>query len=804
MRILSLFTLLLGATAFAQKNTCQHLKQSAVQHAEMDIAALADIGNNTRSDTFDILNYTINLDLTDGNNEVIHARCDVKFKPLIAGENSIRLDLFGLTVDSVKFEGQTTTYTYVDQSLTVDFNTTLGLTDTSEVSVYYHGTPLVDGSTFGGFDFNGNYWYNLGVAFQYEPHNFGRGWFPCFDNFVERSTYRFEVTTPSNYISYANGNLLSSTQPTPSTLLRIWETETDFPTYLASVAAAPYIEINKTFTSITGEQIPVVLACLPGDSLQLENSFVNLQASFDAFEDKFGPYQWEKIGYAVTPVGAMEHPGNIAYPSNLVNGNLSGETIMAHELAHHWFGNLITCNDAKEMWINEGWAEYLSIYFLEAVYGEERYIEEIRNNHLNMLNSAHIEDNGYQILAEMPLNITYGRHTYNKGADVIHTLRSYMGDAAFFSTIKDLLDTYSFSDISSEQFRDYLINNGFPDAEHFFNDWIFQKGWSQFDINTYSVTQNTSDYTINIEFVQNLREAANYYTNVPVTISFYDASLNQEDRQATLSGNYSTEAFTLPFEPTMIAINGNDKISLAAYHEKIWVKTTGNTWYTDLDTRVNANSITDSVMVYLQQNWVGPSGSYNDAQYIMSPDRYWNVKSPDFTNLTADLEFRYNGNSDFLKDFELMQNISNSGYSEERMVLMYREHGGMSWQPHPDQELIAGSNIYNKSGRIKANNAQPGDYAFAISKWPIGVEEIETTSDWSIFPNPAKQNLYLEGVEGVKSASICDSLGRCIVILDASELKSPIDISELNEGSYIFAIHKAFGDRESKIFVVKK
>lgn len=801
MRKLGLILLLIGANALAQKNTCQHLKS---QVALPPSANFVDIGNNTRSDTFDILNYTINLDLTDGDNQVIHAMCGVKFKPLMGGQNTIRLDLFGLTVDSVKYNNQITTFTHVDQSLNVDFTSSPSLTDTSVVDVYYHGTPLVDGSSFGGFDFNGSYWYNLGVAFQYEPHNFGRGWFPCFDNFVERSTYRFEVKTPLNYVSYANGNLISSTQPTASTLYRVWETETDFPTYLASVAAAPYIEINKSFTSINGDQIPVVLACLPGDSLEIEQSFVNLQASFDAFEEKFGPYKWEKIGYAVTPVGAMEHPGNIAYPANLVNGNLSGETIMAHELAHHWFGNLITCNDAKEMWINEGWAEYLSIYFLEAVYGEERYLEEVRNNHLNMLNSAHIADNGYQILAEMPINITYGRHTYNKGADVIHTLRSYMGDADFFTIIKNLLSTYSFSDITSEQFRDYLINNGFADAQHYFDDWIFQKGWTQFDVNTYSVSQNQSDYTVDIEFVQNLKEAPNYYTNVPVTVTFYDAGLNKSEHLVKLSGAYTDQTFTVPFEPTMVSINEDDKISLAAYHEKTWVKAVQNKNYSNVDIKLNSTAVTDSVLVYLKQNWVGPSGVYNDAQYIMSPDRYWQVKSPDFTNLTANLEFKYNGNNDFLKDFDLMQNISTNAYSEDRMVLMYREHGGMPWQPHPDQELIPGSNVYNKTGRIKAFNIQPGDYAFAISKWPIGAQEHETNTSWQIFPNPAKQNIYLEGAEGVKSASICDSLGRSIMEIKASELKSPIDISGLSEGSYIFAIHKAFGNRESKIFVVKK
>ncbi|MGB0868091.1 MAG: M1 family aminopeptidase [Flavobacteriales bacterium] len=800
MRNLILVFGMVSTFGFAQKNTCQHFKLPLTSSASL---ALADVGNNSRSDTFDIINYTIDLDLTDGQNENISAACEVKFTSLISGQNTIRLDLFGLTVDSVKYNQTATTFNHTDQSLLVDLGAVNNIADTNVVQVYYHGTPLVDGSTFGGFDFNGSYWYNLGVAFQYEPHNFGRGWFPCFDNFVERSTFKFNVTTPSSITSYANGNLISSTNPTPTTLLRVWETETDFPTYLASVAAAPYIEITKTFTSITGSQIPVVLACLPADSANLEASFVNLEASFHAFENKFGAYKWEKIGYAVTPVGAMEHPGNIAYPSNLVNGNLSGETIMAHELAHHWFGNLITCNDAKEMWINEGWAEYLSYFFLEDVYGTERYMEEIRNNHLNMLNTAHTADGGFQILAEMPINITYGRHTYNKGADVIHTMRSYAGDTQFFPMMKDLLEQYSFKDITSEQFRDHLLNYGFTNADAFFNDWIFQKGWTQFDVNTYQVTPSGTEFSVDIEFVQNLKEATNYYTKVPLTIAFYNENGGSAVYLEELGGQFTTKNFIVPFNPTMVTINDDDRISLAAFHENIWVKETGNVNYSSVDVKVNTNTLTqDSVQLFLQQNWVGPHGTYNDAQYIISPDRYWQVKSPSLSGIEMDLEFRYNGNSDQIRDFGLMQNISSTEYSEERIVLMYRENGSQSWQPYSNQEVNTG-NIYNKTGRIKAVNALAGDYTFAISKWPLGQTNVDVKLEWEIFPNPSKGVIFFEGSDAL-SADICDTVGKVVLHLEKEDLSSPISINNLPNGSYIFTVNKQFGNKESKTFIVKK
>ncbi|MCT4664920.1 MAG: M1 family aminopeptidase [Flavobacteriales bacterium] len=780
VRNIILLSLLSISLAYAQKNTCQEFKSPA----SFPLSSLESIGNNSRSDTFDITNYTIRLDLMEGNQDILKANTKISFKSLMNAQNSIRFDLKNLTVDSVFFGSQIASFSQGGENIQVDFPSTMDAQDSAKITLFYHGTPVVDGSGFGGFDFDGNYWYNLGVAFQFQPHTFGRGWFPCFDNFVERSTYNFQIKSPKNFKAYANGIKIQEQVYNDSIRVTEWETQTEFPTYLASVAAAPYIEIQDTFTSITGRKVPVQLSCLLSDSMNLVNSFEHLQNAFDAFEAKFGSYRWERIGYSATPVGAMEHPGNIAYPKNLINGNLQGESIMAHELAHHWFGNLMTCHRAEEMWINEGWAEYLSFYFEEAVYGKEKYLEVIRNNHLNMLKTAHIIDNGYQILAEMPQNVTYGRHTYNKGADVIHTLRSYMGDNLFFSAHKNLLDQYAFNDIQSTEFRDYLKNKGFTDADSYFDAFIFQKGWAQFDFGKWQISAQGSQWKTNFSLVQNLKEASNLYQNVPLTITFYDQNGQEEKHQVKASGLETDFSFVSSIKPYFASINEDDKISLASFHYVDWIKNTGSKSYSAIDARIKTTQIADSTRFYIRQNWVKPAGNYHEDRFIISPDRYYNIQLLHSNGFEGELELKYNGNSENTKDYGLMQYNTTNQYDENQICVLYRENGEKDWKLYPDFELQTGS-LWSKSGKVKIKNLKSGAYVLAFNKWPIGLEEFKA-QDWTISPNPSNGQIEIFSHKALDSLSLYDLNGKLIMSfakMDANSQKN-IDLSALANGMY--------------------
>ena len=113
----------------------------------------------------------------------------------------------------------------------------------------------------------------------------------------------------------------------------------------------------------------------------------------------------------------MEHATNIAYPRYAIaNGDKTSETLFAHELAHHWWGNTITCKTQEDMWLNEGWASYSERLFLEAVYGKKAYEDDIEANHHSVLQFAHVLDEAVLPVSGIGHANTYGRHVYDKGA----------------------------------------------------------------------------------------------------------------------------------------------------------------------------------------------------------------------------------------------------------------------------------------------------------------------------------------------------------------------------------------------------
>jgi aminopeptidase N len=222
-------------------------------------------------------------------------------------------------------------YTYNDTLLTVSLGLLLTVADTSEVTVYYHGIPKQDASGWGGFYFQGNYAYNLGVGFDANPHNYGRVWFPCFDNFVERSTFEFNMITAGGKKAHCNGALISENVISGDTIVRKWVMNDEIPSYLVCVAIADYATVYQSHNGLLGT-IPIELVARPSDTTNLKNSFLHLPDAIDIYETGYGPYRWNKIGFSLVPFnsGAMEHATNIAYPLSAANGTLSNETLMAH------------------------------------------------------------------------------------------------------------------------------------------------------------------------------------------------------------------------------------------------------------------------------------------------------------------------------------------------------------------------------------------------------------------------------------------------------------------------------------------
>jgi hypothetical protein len=774
-------SVLLALTAAGQHD-CQSSKHGAHGSAK---------GGGLPLWPWDILHQRITLDLTQGN--LISGQCEISATPREAGLATLPLQLLALNVDSIVMDGVLLPFTHTGIELSVQLPQAYTPTDTIAFTVHYSGDPVLDPSGFGGFYTTGTYLYNLGVAFTSVPHSYGRAWFPCADNFTERSSYEFIVTTTAPYTAWCNGELLSETQPTASTITRHWRLDESIPSYLASVSAANYAVVRDTLTSITSEEIPVTLVARAPDTTAMKNSFINLQGAFDRFEQWFGPYRWNRVGYVLTPQGAMEHATSIHYPQSIANGSLSYQDVMAHELAHHWFGNLVTCERAEEMYINEGFAEYLAYLFLEEVNGATAYASTVRANHRTMLLRAHLDDEGWWALSEMPQEWTYGEHTYNKGADVLHTLRSYMGDSLFRVGLTSFLDTYAFEHVNTEMLRDHLNQVTGLDLTDYFADWIQQPGWAAFEVEAVEVEdqQPNGTYPVVVTFQQKQRGPAQSYHNVPLTLSFMasDGSMWSHPEPVLLGNDYSTATSFPPFSPIAVVLNADERISMAMTYDAETFTGPATRQYTNSDMRLTVNSTPSPFHSRVEEYWVAADDQTEEAfAYMVSPDRYWRITGniPEGASLNG--RFNYDGRPAPAVAFDsgLMQDFGGLPFREDSLVMLYREGPGWPWVLHPDQSLTTLGSVTDRQGRIDINDLRPGEYCFAWRKSAVGIGEISAEPiAWALMPNPADDFVIVRADRPVQGViELLDSRGRLVRWEPFNGEQARLEVQGLKRGAY--------------------
>jgi hypothetical protein len=797
--IITFLCILFSSFSFAQLNN--QAQQSV--HSDNTENLFTRGMENLRSDTIDVLNYSVYLDFTEAGSGTIKGNCEVKFEALM-DVTSINLDLLQLTVDSIVYDGNQISYSYNDTLIVAQFGTTLTTGTIDSLTVYYQGSPQQDPSGLGGYYSVNGYYFNLGVGIEADPHNFGRVWHPCFDNFVERATYDFEILTNNNFNAYCNGTRTSVISAGTDSLLTHWDMSTEIPTYLAGVAVSDYTHVDTTYYSaLQGVDIPVWLIANEADTADMKNSFVNLFGALEAYETYYGPFVWEKVGYVLVPFnfGAMEHATNIAYPLITANGTTQFEWIMAHELSHNWWGNWVTCETAEEMWINEGMAVYSEHLFYEHVYDSETYMEEVRDNHYDVLHRHHVDDSGFYALNAVPLDYTYGEHSYRKGADVIHTLRSYMGDTDFFAGLQQIQSNHGGDNISSTAFRDELNSLSGVDVTDFFNDWIFSPGYSNFSIKNYSVTPNGGNFDVEVLVDQKLKGASSYHNNVPFTLTFMDASWTTHEEAISVSGDEETFTLTIPIDPVFVALNMDEKINDAttAVNEKITA--TGVSVMSYANTTLNVTALTDSAFVRIEHHWVEPNYNGGPANVVVSKDRYWAIHGIDLQNIEGTLKFSFNGQNNASGDFDnsILTDWGSETFTEDSIVLLWRPNEQSAWEIHQNIYVGPGS-PFDKKGDITALEFAPGHYTFGYKTMSSGTEElISTEKTYSIYPNPAEDIVLIDLIHwetGAYTMNLYEVSGRFIEskTLQGATINE-LDIQDLSPGMYTILLTSPEGDR---------
>ncbi len=767
-----------------------HFHRNSIKHKPLTEAQKRFIqDSNARSDTFDILHYDISLDVTRYNDHFLRGITTVQFTPKMENLDHIVFDLKNLQVDSV-LQGEEVLYFVNDSThLSVDLGEVPSLEDTISVIVYYHGNPVLD-PEWGGFYFAAGYIYNLGIGLSTIPPNFGKVWYPCFDSFVERATYSYHVKTAGGKKAYCQGDFMGEDILLGDTVIRHYDFNQPIPTFLSAIAAAEY----ETYTyEHPGEYgtIPITLTARSNNMASMQAKFEALGQSIDALEYWYGPYIWGRVGYVLTTDGALEIPTNIAYPSSMMNtSTLNNGLLFSHELGHQWWGNVVTPSLHNDMWIKEGPAEYSSHLFVEWTQGEVKFIKQVKDNQLFVLESAHIADEGFWPLSPIPDEYIYGRHTYYKGAAVMHNLRGYLGDSLFRQTMHQVQALQAYTNVDAEGFKEYLEEASGYDLTSFFNDWVYSPGFSTFVVDSFVSVPQGNQYNNTVYLHQKLRAAPNFHTQVPIELAAVKSDWSEQIFEATADGEFSIIEVQTNYLPEYFVFNPRNKLNGARMDQKavLYPDEPFNHMLNYADMRIRKEEVTDSTLVYVNHIWSAPEPELGEFVDEISSTHYWEVTGifPEGTNIEG--RIYYHGNNESGLDVDL------ASVTEEGMIPVYRASPDLPWEEYDDYEPLQGG-LTNGSGSFKLFHLKKGQYAFAKGQSFVATDQLDEKSSVVIYPNPTKEWINLQNLTPeMHRLQIYDNKGS--KIKDKVIHSTTVSLKGFTSGTYVLVILNKNGEIE--------
>lgn len=712
-----------------------------------------------RSDSFDISTYELELDVTEYTYQQLSAHARIEMEVLDGNAQDLWFDLVELSVDSVQVNEVAVAFDQTESQLHIALPGDGWQVDSDyQIDVWYQGSPYQD-PYWGGFYFVSDYIYNLGIGLTTIPPNFGKVWYPCFDNFVERAAYTYHVTSAGGRRAHCQGTMIGEIFLGGDTLTRSFELTHPITTHQSAIAVAPYVDSNYVHTGNYGD-IPVRLTGKPEQINGMVNKFQELSYAIDALEYWWGPYAWERVGYVLTTDGALEIPTNIAYPQFMVGENLvANGDLFSHELGHHWWGDLVAPTIHNHMWLKEGPAEYSSHLFVEWKDGQEEFIEVVKDNQQFVLEECHIQDNGFYPLSPMPDEEIYGRHTYYKGASILHNLRAYLGDELFRSSMQSVLAEHFDGHMDVSVFEQTLEDITGVDMTPWFEAQVLQPGFSTWVLDSTVHEAGAQSSTLFLQ--QKLRACENYHMAEPLDVTVWDSNWNRYDTQITASGQLDEITIDHPGidSPALVALNANGKLNQGRLDFMYTVSETEgiqNLPWVEMRVGCDAMPEGDSALVRVEHHWAAPDqGPVEPYVEELSTTHFWVVDGiwPEGTLLDARIQ--YTGNSADDLDHELYGNTEANGF------LAWRSDASEPWQECTAYEWQPGS-LANGSGLFRVSDLKRGQYAFAKGDVSAHVNEVEAL-DITVWPNPASSLLNITCKGGISPFRVLNSLGQKMI-----------------------------------------
>jgi aminopeptidase N len=380
-----------------------------------------------------------------------------------------------------------------------------------------------------------------------------RYWFPCYDSPNERFTSEIVVTVPRGWNTVSNGRLVSAREDGVTRTCH-WSQEAPHPTYLVSLVAGEYSELTERWNGT-----PLVYYSPPGREEDTRRAFGKTPEMMQFFSQKIGtPYPWAKYSQVTVAdfiFGGMENTSATTMTDALLHDerahlDFSTDSIVAHELAHQWWGDLLTCRDWSHGWLNEGFATYFDLLFKEhdlgldefryAVYQDARsYLEEDSRRYRRPIVS-----NVYN----QPVDL-FDRHLYEKGGLVLHMLRFVLGDEQFWKAMGHYCNAHRGRSVTTRDLERSIEEATGKSLDWFFHQWVYMGGHPELKV-SYNWEEESSTAQLAVSKSQEVNDLTPLF-RMPVEVAFA-TSTGRHSRRITLSEKQQTFYFPLEEKPLMV------------------------------------------------------------------------------------------------------------------------------------------------------------------------------------------------------------------------------------------------------------
>ena len=425
-----------------------------------------------RNTSADVQSYIFNLTLNDTNNQIYgEAIVTVAFKKeinafaldLIAKSETFGMEIIGIFEDSVKID-----YAYEDNKIKIIPKASVS--KQRSYKIQYHGIAerglVIDTTKFGQRSFFGDNWPNL-----------ARHWLPSVDHPSDKASIEFRITAPDHYDVVATGKKTEESNLGDGNKLTTYKEPAPVAMKVVTIGVTKFA--NRLLGEVAG--IPISAWVYPENRLDGFSDYGVATKVIKYFMNNIGPYSYAKLAnvQAKTQWGGLENAGTISYFENSVTGKNEVEGLIAHEIAHQWFGNSASENDWNHVWLSEGFATYFTILYQESVYGDQKRKEELlldRNQIIDYYKKKPAPIVDPSIVDPMKVLST---NTYQKGAWVLHMLRHKLGDETFWKGIRRYYAVFQNSNAMTIDFQKVMEEVSGQTLQYFFQQWVFTKGYPE-------------------------------------------------------------------------------------------------------------------------------------------------------------------------------------------------------------------------------------------------------------------------------------------------------------------------------------